>query len=419
MKIISQETIKPSSPTPSHLKTHVLSLVDNFSLHVPVPFVFFYKNYKDDDISNLKKSLSLCLTQYYPFAGRFLDPNASHIDCNDEGVEFLEAAHEIQLDDFILKNENDESLRQLLPDFDKNRSSLIHVQLNHFTGGGVALVVSISHKVADGFTIITFINQWAKAVRGGSPFKPSFFTSPTSYNDVVELPEPKSTNEETTQELITREVVKYVYKSFVFPNSKLSDLKKKVLSSMGMDAISPDLTRVEVLTSLLFKCAMDANTTRSGFFSPSFLSHPVNMRNKIFKNKPEKAVGNLLSPVLVKADDSRDIVLHKLVDKLRKGKMECKERNVQEIGEKYANIMPMLVKKHVYWSTSLCWFPIYEVDFGWGKPVQFKFVLDKHDKFICLVDTPERDGIEAMVCLPEDEMMIFQQDKQLLAYVGA
>ncbi|KAL8259748.1 hypothetical protein R6Q59_027701 [Mikania micrantha] len=76
MKIISQETIKPSSPTPSHLKTHVLSLVDNFSLHVPVPFIFFYKNYKDGDISNLKKSLSLCLTQYYPFAGRFLDPNA-------------------------------------------------------------------------------------------------------------------------------------------------------------------------------------------------------------------------------------------------------------------------------------------------------------------------------------------------------
>ncbi|KAD3337424.1 hypothetical protein E3N88_32944 [Mikania micrantha] len=364
MKIISQETIKPSSPTPSHLKTHVISLIDNNIPHSPVPFIFFYNNYEDGDINNLKKSLSLCLTQYYPFAGRFLVPNAGQIDCNDEGVAFLEVAHETRLDDFILENENDESIRQLLPDFDKNRSSLIHVQLNHFTGGGVALVVSISHKAA----------------RGGSPFKPRFYTSPTSHNDVVELFEPKSTNEETTHE-----VVKFVLKSFVFPNSKLNDLKKEVLRSMGMGVRNPDLTRVEVLTSLLFKCAIDAATTRSG------------------------------------TDDSQEIALHEVVDKLRKRKMECKyERNVQEIGEKHARLMPMPAKEHVYWSTSFCWFPIYEVDFGWGKPVQFKYVVEEvHVKNFVLVDTPERDGIEATVRLPEEEMMIFQQDKRLLAYVGA
>ncbi|KAL8214417.1 hypothetical protein R6Q57_003866 [Mikania cordata] len=384
--------------------------------HSPVPFIFFYKNYEDGDINNLKKSLSLCLTQYYPFAGRFLVPNASQIDCNDEGVAFLEVAHETRLDDFILENENDESIRQLLPDFDKNRSSLIHVQLNHFTGGGVALVVSISHKVADGFTVITFINQWAKAARGGSPLKPIFYTSPTRHNDVVDLPEPKSTNEETTHE-----VVKFVLKSFVFPNSKLNDLKREVLRSMGMGATSPDLTRVEVLTSLLFKCAIDAATTRSRVFNSPVLYHPVNMRNKITKNDPEKATGNLFSPVLVRVDDSQEIALHEVVDKLRKGKIECKyERNVKEIGEKHARLIPMLAKEHVYWSTSFCWFPIYDVDFGWGKPVQFKYVVeDVHVKNFIFVDTPERDGIEATVRLPKEEMMIFQQDKRLLAYVGA
>ncbi|KAD3337426.1 hypothetical protein E3N88_32946 [Mikania micrantha] len=419
MKIISQETVKPSSPTPSHLKTHVLSLVDNCVTHTPVPFIFFYKNYEVGEINNLKKSLSLCLTQYYPFAGRLLAPNAGQIDCNDEGVEFLEVAHEARLDDFILKNDNDESIPQLLPDFEKNRSSLIHVQLNHFTCGGVALVVSISHKVADGFTVITFVNQWAKAARGGSPFKPSFYTSPASHNDDVELPVLKLTNEETTHE------VKFVLKSFVFPNSKLNDLKKEVLRSMGMGATSPELTRVEVLTSLLFKCAIDAATTRSGFFNSAVLYQPVNMRNKIIKNDPEKATGNLFSPAIVRVDDSQEIALHEVVDKLRKGKMECKDdRNVQEIGEKHARLMPILAKDvakdRMYWATSFCWFPIYEVDFGWGKPFKFKFVLeDARIKISVLVDTPERDGIEATVRLPEEEMMIFQQDKRLLAYVGA
>ncbi|MFS7926540.1 putative chloramphenicol acetyltransferase-like domain superfamily [Helianthus anomalus] len=53
-------------------------------------------------------------------------------------------------------------------------------------------------------------------------------------------------------------------REFVFPNSKLSVLKKAVSS-----ATNDIPTRVEVLTSLLYKTAVAAATPTSGCFKPS------------------------------------------------------------------------------------------------------------------------------------------------------
>ncbi|GMP97598.1 hypothetical protein CsSME_00045784 [Camellia sinensis var. sinensis] len=88
VEIIARETIKPSSPTPHHLKNHQLSFKDHT----------LSSSGADDDeheekvhviSQRLKVSLSETLTHFYPLAGRFRDNLA--VDCNDEGVEFFEA----------------------------------------------------------------------------------------------------------------------------------------------------------------------------------------------------------------------------------------------------------------------------------------------------------------------------------------
>jgi shikimate O-hydroxycinnamoyltransferase len=95
--IISKENIKPSFPTPSHLQTYKLSLLDQL---IPSPYasiILFYPNNDHcDDLSNipkrlelLKKSLSETLTQFYPLAGKI--KGDLYIECNDEGVCFAEA----------------------------------------------------------------------------------------------------------------------------------------------------------------------------------------------------------------------------------------------------------------------------------------------------------------------------------------
>lgn len=68
--------------------------------------------------------------------------------------------------------------------------------------------------------------------------------------------------------------------------------------------------------------------------------------------------------------------------------------------------------------TSLCRFPIYEADFGWGKPVWVGSARLKFKNLVVFLDTKEGDGIEAWVNLKEEDMVKFQKDNQLLSYVS-
>ena len=62
MEVISIEKIKPSSPTPNHLRIYNLSLLDQMIPSVYVPLVLYFcsdddNNNNDDRIQHLKESL--------------------------------------------------------------------------------------------------------------------------------------------------------------------------------------------------------------------------------------------------------------------------------------------------------------------------------------------------------------------------
>lgn len=68
--------------------------------------------------------------------------------------------------------------------------------------------------------------------------------------------------------------------------------------------------------------------------------------------------------------------------------------------------------------TSLCRFPIYEADFGWGKPAWVGSASLTFKNLIVFMDTKTGDGIEAWVNLKEEDMAKFEQDNELLAIVS-
>ena len=74
VEIISKEIIKPSSPTPHHLRKFKLSFLDQLPPLFHFPIIWFYDNKKFVDVEPfersrlLKESLAETLTHFYPLA---------------------------------------------------------------------------------------------------------------------------------------------------------------------------------------------------------------------------------------------------------------------------------------------------------------------------------------------------------------
>ncbi|KAI3706928.1 hypothetical protein L6452_25018 [Arctium lappa] len=434
--IVSREIIKPSSPTPSHLKTHNLSLLDQITINTFMPMVVFYPNNgiygsSHDKILDLKNSLSQTLTKYYPFAGRHADIAPSHVDCNDDGAEFLEASVGSTLSNF-LQNSQHEDLDQFFPngltwyngnrrgyDLQSDRVILLAIQVNHFECGGIAIAVSLSHKIADGSSLAHFFNDWAKVTRFCSreqkqefPIDPRFipFQNINLNFDGLLL---KASND-----CITR--------SFMFPNSKINNLKNKVktmTAESGQPITNP--TRVEVLNWLLYKCSVAAATKNNpGSFRTTGVGHLINIRNKMMEPLPENTIGNLFFTMEIMKTSEREMKPESFIGELKRQKMQFQGlRNIESV---FSYISKMssetsfeeLQRKFdgAYICTSMCGYPAYEIDFGWGKPVKVTVGGNLRKNSFILMDAPNGDGIEALVCLGKQDMAIIQTDPELLEF---
>lgn len=90
-----------------------------FDVYTPV--VLFFPN--SDNASfvdvvtkrskHLKESLSKLLTRFYPLAGKVKDN--LQIECNDEGINYIEAKVKLTLQDFLC-HPDDERVRELMPE---------------------------------------------------------------------------------------------------------------------------------------------------------------------------------------------------------------------------------------------------------------------------------------------------------------
>ncbi|KAI3853294.1 hypothetical protein MKW92_014527, partial [Papaver armeniacum] len=173
VEVISKETIKPATPTPNLLKNFNLSLLDELNPPIYFPIIFFYPaatsvaistgSKLHDNLDLLKSCLSETLVQFYPMAGRIKDNIV--VDCNDQGVDFIEVKIKGKMCDFM--KEPYLPLSQLLPSqvvstsLVKEAQPQVIIQVNMFDCGGTAICFCISHKIADAATVSAFIRSWA------------------------------------------------------------------------------------------------------------------------------------------------------------------------------------------------------------------------------------------------------------------
>ncbi|KAF3635005.1 putative deacetylvindoline O-acetyltransferase-like [Capsicum annuum] len=416
--IVSRKIIKPFTPTPPSLVHHNLSLVDYINTPEYCPIVFFYSKPENCDINQishiLENSLSKVLSFYYLFAGLIKDDN-SYVDCNDMGVEYLHVRISCPMSE-ILNHPYNDVVDVVFPhdlpwSSSLNRSPLV-VQLSHFDCGGIAVSACLSHKVVDGYSLSRFLNDWADIARQVD-FKPSPQFNASSFIPLMDdapaipngVPEPQ----------------RHVSRMYNFSSSSLRKLKDIVATDSG---VVQNPTRVEVATALLLRCGVVASMEKSGAFKPILWSHVMNMRPPI----PLDTIGNAISCFGSVAMTEDDIKLPNLFARLREAKQqlrgELKDKNTDQLAahvlkeRKEGADIKMDMFGAYYSCTSICNLGFCTIDFGWGRPVRVTLARNSRKNNFLFLDDPSGDGINVIVTLTEDDMLMFQNNKELLEFAS-
>lgn len=136
INILSRKLVKPSKPTPPHLRTYKISVMDEINPSMFVVRILYYKSgVTEGNFTSLEESLARTLSLFYPLAGRY-DKEKRAVDCNDEGAQYSTAEVEYQLDQLMDGTVEVEKLALLLPleigAADEPTDPMLGVQINRF-----------------------------------------------------------------------------------------------------------------------------------------------------------------------------------------------------------------------------------------------------------------------------------------------
>ncbi|XP_038725610.1 stemmadenine O-acetyltransferase-like [Tripterygium wilfordii] len=430
VEIVSRECIKPSATT-HHPETHKISLLDQLVPSTYFPIILFYPP-NQSSISEtsqvLKQSLSKILTLYYPLAGKAKDDLS--VDCNDEGVCYINARINCNLSDY-LKHPTIEAFPKFLPDEIIYReitpgAHVFMIQETLFSCGGIAIGVLASHKLFDAAALCAFMRRWATIARDSIEGAPSpDFSASSIFPQNNQYPQDLTTSALSSL-LITNTMS--VTKRFVFDGSVLSNLKAKAASSTV-----PNPTRTEVASAFLFKRIMSSLKVKSGTQKPALVTNTVNLRRRAVPQFPETYAGNfVILAAMISESEGEKTELSDFVRRMREGVLAINGDLVKsfEADEGLGNVCAAMKGIRELFLKSVsegmeqlvinswCNLGLYEVDYGWGKPLWIPFAgmaqpVPAH--MIHFMDARENNGVEAWVTLNEQAMALLEHDEELLS----
>ncbi|BBM99600.1 hypothetical protein MPTK1_1g22310 [Marchantia polymorpha subsp. ruderalis] len=175
--------VLPAEPTAPENEWLYLSNLDRVVTATFSSVIHFYENAVTAErtfqqvIDGLKRSLSRVLVDFYPFAGRLEvgTDGLINLHCNDAGAVFVEAAVGVELAEVggpqamhVLSGLEVARLGKgplYIPDQLTPMPTLV-VQVTRFKCGAIAVATNWHHNVADGSSGVHFIKSWAEVATG-------------------------------------------------------------------------------------------------------------------------------------------------------------------------------------------------------------------------------------------------------------
>ncbi|OMO81444.1 Transferase [Corchorus olitorius] len=295
------------------------------------------------------------------------------------------------------------------------------VQLNIFECGGIGIGVCTTHKISDALSFMRFVNFWAAIARGDKNLVAPQFGSAELFppRDLggfdVNIFNPVLSPKET---IIT--------KRFVFTASKIGEIREKYSDKTSSSENPTRPTRIEALSAFMWN--RFAAATKLSPDTLCTITHMINLRTRTEPPLPEHSVGNLFTwAMTVPSMDNTGESCHNLIAEIRESIRKIDNEFVKRLQDGYSptnNIMEILAnhdaKREIlsFTFTSLCRFPRYEADFGWGKPIWASSCARDMKNVVSFMDTATGNGVEAWVSLNEEDMAKLEYDKEFLAYIS-
>ncbi|KAL2230509.1 vinorine synthase-like [Sesamum indicum] len=317
VNLVSKKLIKPYKPTPLHLRTYKISLMDetNPSMHViRILFYPFDQVVNSKHIWSLEESLSQVLPLFYPLAGRY-HKEKNYVDCNDEGAEFSIAEVDCKLHQLIGPKVNPEQLNLLLPleigAADELTDPMLAVQINKFLCGGMAIGICSSHRIFDSCSQSIFLKAWSNvAIDRGLEICPNF-DSPTYFPPQNLDPIQFGVSRTRDTSILT--------KRFVFDKNAIYMLRER-LSPEWRNERPP--SRVVVVSAVVTQAILCSDRKKYGKSRASIISQAVNVRERTIPPISKYACGYWASMSILKstADESYALECNffEIVSKMRK-----------------------------------------------------------------------------------------------------
>uniref|UniRef100_A0ACD5YLD9 Uncharacterized protein n=1 Tax=Avena sativa TaxID=4498 RepID=A0ACD5YLD9_AVESA len=378
VRVVESCLVTPSDETPREgLWLSALDLVLAKRGHTPLVHVYSASDVAaaDDDFFNvnkLKKSMAKALVPFYPLAGRLgVDSDGRiEINCNAEGALFVVAHCDRTFEDFSDSKPSSE-LRKLVRPPVQPASVILAVQVTFLKCGGVVLGTAVHHAVADGPSTFHFIRTWAGYCRDDG--ETAAVELPCHDHALLRARSPPVIRPETIPMFCSKLPMResppgtsvVATRVFAFSSDQLRALKRHCGGVTTFCAVS----------ALVWQCVCVARqldpdaTTRMNF--------PVDVRPRLRPPLPDRYFGNGIVNVFATAV-VKDVVSETLASVASRVK-DTTERFDDELLRSAVDYFEMAEKggppedSGNLPDTELrmnSWFhlPMYDADFGWGKP---------------------------------------------------
>ncbi|XP_047096284.1 benzyl alcohol O-benzoyltransferase-like [Lolium rigidum] len=395
------ELIRPAAHTPRETKR--LSDIDNQEdLRTHVSLALFYRGGQNgvDPAGLIRRALGEALVQYYPLAGRLREVEGQKlvVDCNGEGVLFVEADGDVRLVELEAVG-----LRPPFPCwdqllFDVQGSSgvidcpLLHIQVTRLLCGSFVFALRFNHVICDGIGIAQFMNAIAELTRG----LPSPTIAPVWSRELLNArdpPMPSFTHREF--DLLLQQpppAGDMVIRSFTFGASDLDAIKKSLPPLLRDTA-----TTFEALAAFLGRARAAALELPLGGNAPLMIV--VNIRGVAGTNLPAGYYGNACVPSTVLVDPAVLLggSLGDAVALVRRAKATVTSEYARSIIDEMVLLgRRFLCPTSMFVLSDARHLGFARVDFGWGEPV-YAGPADTAFGVSSFISGKDRDGEDAVV----------------------